>query len=158
VSRDPRSGWACAFDIGGAGYICSLERTSDEHSARKDESLKEEVDAVISKGATGTPVRESRERGRLETEPHQDEVVAVARRDVPPSSLPPEEVERRQDIGRFLERKFPASREEILHGATEMRAPPEVIRELAQLPDGVYDGVPEIWQTLGGEIEGGRKH
>jgi hypothetical protein len=135
-----------------------MERTSDKHGPRKDQGLKEEVDAVISKGAVGNPVQESRERGRPETEPDQEEVVAVANKDVPPGSLPPEEIERRQNIGRFLERKFPASREEILSSAAEMQAPPEVIRELSQLPDGVYEGVPEIWETLGGEVEGGRKH
>jgi hypothetical protein len=131
-----------------------MARTSDKHGPRKDEGLKEEVASV----SRGSPVQEARERGRPESEPDPDEVVSVGQEDVAPRSLPQDELERRQDLGRYLERKFPATREEILESARNMDAPPEVLSELEQLPDGTYEGVPEIWETLGGKVEGGRTH
>ncbi len=135
-----------------------MARSSDKHGPRVDEGLKEETEGVTRGPVVESPAQESRDRGRPDAEPDPDEVVAVGNQDVPPRSLPPDELERRQDLARYLERKFPASRKEILESAVSMQAPPEVIEELERLPDGTYEGVPEIWQALGGEVEGGRSH
>lgn len=32
------------------------------------------------------------------------------------------------------------------------------MQALERLPERTYEGVPEVWETLGGKIEGGRRH
>ena len=105
-----------------------MSRTSDKHGSRVDAGLKSEV---------GPPP--------VSGDGHW-----------PPGSLPDGEIKRRQQLGRFLERKFPATREEILESAIEIHAPPEVIDQLHELPSGTYEGFPQIWEALDGEVEGER--
>lgn len=75
----------------------------------------------------------------------------------PPPVTSDGEVVRRRTLGRFVERKFPATREEILEGAIELHAPPDVIDQLHDLPPGSYEGFPEVWAALNAQDGDGHK-
>jgi hypothetical protein len=103
-----------------------MERQSDKHAPRVDDSMKRQVnaDAVI--------VTEDRGTG----------------------SLTRQEVELRQDLARFLERKiFPATRDDIVKDAAEMGAPDHVIAWFKRLPERSYEGFPQIWEVGSGHAE-----
>jgi hypothetical protein len=80
--------------------------------------------------------------------------------DVPPGMLPPEEVEARADLARYLEPSaFPARREVLVTVARSHDAPGWVRQWLGRLPDDrQYENVEQIWEALGGRTEHGNGH
>ncbi|HVE92279.1 MAG TPA: DUF2795 domain-containing protein [Actinomycetota bacterium] len=116
-----------------------MPHESDKHGARADDTLAEEY-----------------ERGQREalanTVRGHDEAPE-------PSSLSPDEIQARRELARHLQPSaFPADREALLKSAGEMQAPPEVMSQLRELPDGEFENAQAIWDALGGTHETHESH
>ena len=121
--------------------------------------MKREVAAVTHGSPVDSRAEEFREaEGPGDDQPTPDALITAGPEDVPPRSLPHDEIELRQDLGRHLTRIFPATREEILENAVSNHAPRRVIEELQRLPEGTYEGFPQVWEALGHPVEGDRQH
>ena len=68
-----------------------------------------------------------------------------------PEPMTGADVEARSRLGRAIPRSaLPAGRAELVRGAREMDAPPDVLADLESLPpERVYATVYEIWDALG---------
>lgn len=135
-----------------------MARTSDKHTPRVDEELSREVAPLTHGEPVDSRAQESREKEDPADGERTPDAIGSSDGDAPPRSLPPNEIERRHDLARFLERKFLATRDEILENAVEMHAPTDVLEQLKTLPPGTYNGFPQVWEALGGKIEGDRHH
>ncbi|HYZ91205.1 MAG TPA: DUF2795 domain-containing protein [Actinomycetota bacterium] len=125
-----------------------MDRTSDKHAPRVDDELEREVEPLTRGLPADSRAQESREKeGPADGEPAPDAVISTDG-DSPPGSMPHDQVERRREIARYLERRYPATREELLENAIQMHAPTMVIAELERLPAGIYEGFPQVWDKL----------
>jgi hypothetical protein len=129
-----------------------MERESNKRNPRVDEELKREV-ASITHGAAGdSRVEEFREaEGPADGEHNPDEVHSSDTSRT--GSLTPEEVELRQDLARFVDRIFPATKAELLENARDNGAPSHVVGWYKRLPDRSFEGFPEVWEVGSGHDE-----
>lgn len=72
-----------------------------------------------------------------------------------PEPLTGEELEARSRLGRAIPRTaLPGEREALMQAARSHDAPPDILAELARLPqDQVFHTVYEVWEALGGRNE-----
>ena len=68
-------------------------------------------------------------------------------------SLRPDEAELRQDLARFLDRLFPATKSELISNAQDNGAPGHIIAWFKRLPDQSFEGFPEVWEIGSGHDE-----
>jgi hypothetical protein len=125
-----------------------VERESDKHNPRLDEEMKKEAQSFTQGSPVDSRAQESREKEPpADGEPTPDEVVSTTV--VGGEGLTHDELEARQDLARYIEGSiFPASREAIIADAEAMGAPEHVVTRLAQLPEGRYDGFPDVWKAV----------
>lgn len=130
-----------------------MERESNKRSPRLDEEMKREVGS-ITQGAPGeSRVEEHREaEGAADGERVPDEV-GSSTDSSGTGSLTPEEVELRQDLARFVDRIFPATKSELIENAKENGAPGHVVGWYKRLPDRSFEGFPEVWEVGSGHDE-----
>lgn len=70
------------------------------------------------------------------------------------ASLTPDEVEFRQELARFLDTTiWPATREDILANAADHGATDRVLEAYRGMPNGTYEGFPQVWETISGHRE-----
>jgi hypothetical protein len=128
-----------------------MERQSSKHNPRLDDALK--------KGAE--PLERTRHEPRAQ-ESREAEPAADGERTPEPvgastignASLTHDEVGFRQELARFLDRTiWPATRDELLRNAAEHGATDRVMNAFSALPARIYDGFPEVWETVSGHRE-----
>jgi hypothetical protein len=68
-----------------------------------------------------------------------------------PPGMTYEEVEERSRLGRFIPRhSLPGDRDGLIVGANDLKAPDDILEQLATLPAGeTFTTVNEIWAALG---------
>jgi hypothetical protein len=128
-----------------------MERRSTKHGPRLDDELKKEVQSL----SRGAPVEARRDEYR-EQEGAADDEREPSARTAPPAELALDQPDARSELSRHLRASvFPADRGQLLVEAHENDAPDAVLTALERLPEGrQFATVYEIWEALGGEIEG----
>lgn len=134
-----------------------MERGSDTHSPRIDESLKHDTRPLTQ----GSPSEARADEGRLQEGPGDDEPTtdALLSGDLHPEQasdalLDHDEAEARSRIAAHLRPSiWPADREALVSCAEETNAPPDVLDQLRRLPDGTFSHTEAVWEALGGKVE-----
>lgn len=137
------------------GSYLPVERGSDKHGPRLDESLDRDVRSLVQGQPVEARAQEGREQeGPAEREPTPDARVAGGRL-IPIATWPTDdEVEARAELARHLEPSgFPARPEQLRRTAAAHHAPAWIIDLLSALPDEVYDTVEDVWVAVGGSRE-----
>lgn len=132
-----------------------MERGSDKHASRLDESLKSETRSIVQGSPVESRAEEAREQeGPGEGEPTPDARLAGDRGSVDGSRPTDEELEARADIARHLDPSvFPARTGELVASAEEHHAPEWIVGLLRGLPDDTYENTEAVWEALGGTAE-----
>lgn len=129
-----------------------MERGSDKHGPRLDEEMKREVGSMTHGAPVDSRAQEFRApEGEADREPVPDQVISTG--DAGTGSLSPQEVELRHDLARFIDRVFPATKQELIDNAAEHSAPDHVIAWYERLPDQSYEGFPQVWEVGSGHDE-----
>ncbi|MCA1692256.1 MAG: DUF2795 domain-containing protein [Acidimicrobiales bacterium] len=133
-----------------------MDRGSDKHAPRLDESLKADTRSLVQ----GSPVEARASEGREQEGPGEGEPTPDARLVGGPlvggdSRWPTDgELEARTDLARHLEPSvFPAEREALVASAERNHAPTWITELLRALPDGPYETTESVWEALGGSAE-----
>ena len=128
-----------------------MQRGSDKHSPRVDEELEHETRSL----EQGAPIESRVEEYREQEGPGDDQPTPSAILTEDSGSLDLDDAETRSNIARFIDPStFPADRERLLDNAEANNAPPAVLERLQALPGGrTYQGLPDVWATLGGTVE-----
>ena len=133
-----------------------MERGSDKHSPRIDESLREATASIVQGSGIEARAEEFREQeGPADGEAFPSPGRAVVHGEPGmDSSLSEDEVNRRADLARHLPPKcFPARPGELVAAARAQHAPDSTVALLEALPDHLYANVAEAWTALGGHLE-----
>lgn len=130
-----------------------MPRGSDKHSPRIDDGLEHDTRPLTQGAPMESRADEARQQeGAADGEPTTD---ALLSGDLHPdqgggNGLDHDEAEARSRIASFIR---PADRGELLRGAEELNAPPDVLAELRRLPEGTYSHTEAVWEALGGRVE-----
>ena len=134
-----------------------MERQSSKHGPRVDDELKHETEPL----ERGAPVEPRVEEDR-EHEPAADGEREPSSRTAAGPLLGPDETNARRELSRHLGlHAFPATRDKLVHVATENHAPTHVLEMLSRLrEDRTFRTVYDVWEALTGhrlaEGEGSR--
>ena len=134
-----------------------MERGSNKHSPRIDESLEHDTRPLTQGSPSEARADEARhQEGAADDEPTTD---ALLTGDLHPEQageddLSHDELEARSRIAAHLRPSiWPADRETLLDCAREMNAPADVLERLRRLPDGTFTHTEAVWEALGGRVE-----
>ena len=135
-----------------------MERGSDKHSPRIDDSLAHDTRPLTQGAPMESRADEARQQeGAADGEPTTD---ALLNGDLHPGEggsdtlLDHDEAEARSRIAAYLRPSiWPADREALVRCAEEMHATPDVLDKLRQLPDGTFSHTEAVWEALGGKVE-----
>jgi hypothetical protein len=134
-----------------------MERGSDKHSPRIDENLEHDTRSLVQGNSGEARADEGRlQEGAADDEPTTD---ALLTGDLHPEQtndalLDHDEAEARSRLAAHLRPSiWPADREEIVRCAEELNAPPDILNQLRQLPDGTFSHTEAVWEALGGRVE-----
>jgi hypothetical protein len=134
-----------------------MPRGSDKHSPRIDDGLEHDTRPLTQGAPSEARADESRhQEGAADDEPTTD---ALLTGDLHPEQsqealLDHDEAEARSRIAAHLRPSiWPADREALVACAEEMQAPPDVLDQLRQLPDGTFSHTEAVWEALGGRVE-----
>ena len=134
-----------------------MERGSDKHSPRIDESLEHDTRSLIQGNSGEARADEGRlQEGAADDEPTTD---ALLTGDLHPEQtndalLDHDEAEARSRLAAHLRPSiWPADREALVDCAHELNAPPDIIDQLRRLPDGTFSHTEAVWEALGGRVE-----
>lgn len=130
-----------------------MPRESDKHGRLLDEELEQEAEP-ITRGAPPEPrAKETREKEPPgEDQPPPTEEVRDPRG---VGDLTRDEIKDRHDVARYIEGDvFPARPDELVASAERLGAPRELVQRLGALPDGHYDRVENVWETLRARVDG----
>ena len=134
-----------------------MDRGSDMHSPRIDESLKNDTRPLTQ----GSPSEARADEGRLQEGAADDEPTtdALLSGDLHPEQsnealLDHDEAEARSRLAAHLRPSiWPADREAVVACAQELNAPPDLLDQLRRLPDGTFSHTEAVWEALGGKVE-----
>ena len=134
-----------------------MDRGSDKHSPRIDESLAHDTRSLTQ----GAPMEARADEGRHQEGAGDDEPTtdALLTGDLHPeqatdSLLDHDEAEARSRLAASLRPSiFPADRVTLVRCAQELHAPAGVVDRLRQLPDGTFSHTEAVWEALGGRVE-----
>ncbi|HWI02360.1 MAG TPA: DUF2795 domain-containing protein [Acidimicrobiales bacterium] len=134
-----------------------MDRGSDTHSPRIDERLKHDTRPLTQGSPSEARADEGRhQEGAADDEPTTD---ALLSGDLHPEQgnealLDHDEAEARSRLAAHLRPSiWPADREALIACAQELHAPPELLGQLRDLPDGTYTHTEAVWEALGGKVE-----
>jgi hypothetical protein len=134
-----------------------MERGSDKHSPRIDESLEHDTRSLVQGNSGEARADEGRlQEGAADDEPTTD---ALLSGDLHPEQtndalLDHDEAEARSRLAAHLRPSiWPADREALIRCAEELNAPPDIIEQLRQLPDGTFSHTEAVWEAIGGRVE-----
>jgi hypothetical protein len=132
-----------------------MDRGSDKHARRIDESLKHDTDSLTRGAPVEARADEAREQeGPADGEPTPDALLHGDRPPLNPDTLSHDEIEARTELARHLQPSvFPADKTRLVESARQMGAADDVIAQLGRLPDGVFDHLEAVWEALGGRVE-----
>ena len=132
-----------------------MERGSDKHTGRLDESLKAQTRSIVNGAPVEARAEEAREQeGPGEGDPAPDSRLVGGRLAGDGSQPTDEELEARADIARHLTPSvFPARPGALVASAEDNHAPAWITDLLRRLPDDTYDNVEAVWEVLGGTAE-----
>jgi hypothetical protein len=132
-----------------------MERSSDKHSPRVDEELKQELSSLVRGSPVESRSAESREQeGPADGEPTPDALLTGEPAPATPDVLTHDEVEARAELARHLQPSvFPADRDALVESARRMGASDELADRLRGLPEGTFDHLEAVWEALGGRVE-----
>lgn len=128
-----------------------MDRGNSKHGPRLDDEMAREVRGIV-QGVAGSRAEEWREPEPAgEDQPEVAEVPAGESRAGVPQGMTSEEVERRSELGRYLDLSaLPADREALRRTAEKNNAPDEMLDALGRLPaDRTFETVSEVWAALG---------
>lgn len=135
-----------------------MERGSDKHGPRLDDTLSAETEGLQRAGRQthAEEWRQSEPSG--EDEPDVDRDPAGTLAGAAPPGMRQEDVERRAELASYLHKTvYPAVREMLIDRAIEVDAPDHIVALLKRLPSGrEFTNVNDVWQTLGGNVESER--
>lgn len=132
-----------------------MERGSDTHSPRLDDSLAEETGGMVRSGHE-TRAQESRsaepageDQPSVEVSPDAELVGGT------PGGMTEADVSGRSELASWIGGEpYPAPGRVLADRAAAAGAPDRIVGELRNLPaDTSYAGVGEVWQALGGGVE-----
>jgi hypothetical protein len=124
-----------------------VEPGNTKHGPLLDDELRHESESLV----RGAPVESRAQEDRVQQGPGDGEPEPDALLE---GDALHDEVERRSELARHLQPSvFPARPDELVVSATELHSPPEILDELAALPDRLYANVAEVWEQLGGVRE-----
>ena len=134
-----------------------MERGSDNHSPRIDDSLEHDTLPLTQGSPSEARADEARhQEGAADDEPTTD---ALLTGDLHPEQsndalLDHDEAEARSQLASHLRPSiWPADREELLRCARELNAPPDILAQLRRLPDGTFTHTAAVGEALGGRVE-----
>lgn len=134
-----------------------MERGSDKHSPRIDDSLEHDTRPLTQGSPSEARADEARhQEGAADDEPTTD---ALLTGDLHPEQasdavLDHDEAEARSRLAAHLRPSvWPADRDELVRCATELHAPPDLLDQLRTLPDGTFTHTEAVWEALGGKVE-----
>lgn len=134
-----------------------MDRGSDKHSPRIDDGLEHDTRSLTQGSPSEARADEGRhQEGAADDEPTTD---ALLSGDLHPEQsqedqLDHDEAEARSKLATLLRPSiWPADREELLRCAQELNAPPDILAQLATLPDGTFTHTEAVWEALGGKVE-----
>lgn len=132
-----------------------MERGSDKHNSRLDESLKHDSRSIVQGAGGESRAQEAREQeGPGDDDPTPDARLAGGRLPDGAATLTDEEIESRADLARHLEPSvFPARPGALRESAERQHAPGWILEALDSLPDDTYATTEEVWVALGGARE-----
>ena len=135
-----------------------MDRGSDKHSPRIDDSLEHDTRSLTH----GSPSESRADEGRLQEGAADDEPTtdALLSGEIHPGEkvsedlLGHDELEARSRIAAHLRPSiWPADRAGLVACAQELHAPPDVLDRLRQLPDGTFTHTEAVWEAMGGRVE-----
>jgi hypothetical protein len=138
--------------VGGArpGKCAAMARTSDKHSARRDEQLAHEEHGLVH----GAP-DEGRTEPRRSEAPGPGEGGVGARPEAEEAAhgaTPVSEIEGRAALAAtFSPTVFPARPDRLVEEAKAHFADSSIVAALERLPDRVYETVGDVWDAIHGE-------
>ncbi len=134
-----------------------MERGSDKHSPRIDDGLAHDTRPLTQGAPMESRADEARQQeGAADDEPTTD---ALLTGDLHPGQsndalLDHDEAEARSRIASYLRPSiWPADRATLVACAEDLNAPPDILRELARLPEGTFTHTEAVWEALGGRVE-----
>jgi len=134
-----------------------MERGSDKHSPRIDDGLAHDTRPLTQGAPMESRADEARQQeGAGDDEPTTD---ALLSGDVHPGPaqdalLDHDEAEARSRLASYLRPSvWPADRDALVSCAEELNAPPDVVDQLRQLPEGTFSHTEAVWEALGGRVE-----
>ena len=132
-----------------------MERSSDKHTPRVDDELKQELRSIVQGSPVEARASEAREQeGPADGEPTPDALISGQRPSPSPDTLSHDEVEARAELARHLQPSvFPADREALVASARGQGAADDLVATLGRLPDGTFDHLEAVWEALGGRVE-----
>ena len=134
-----------------------MPRGSDKHSPRIDENLEHDTRSLIQGAPMESRADEARQQeGAADAEPTTDALLSgeLHPEQANGDDLGHDEVEARSRLAAHLRPSiWPADRETLLACARELNAPPDVLDQLSQLPDGQFSHTEAVWEAIGGRVE-----
>jgi hypothetical protein len=93
--------------------------------------------------------------GAADDEPTPEAVIEHAGRSGPPrGALSTVDVRRRSELAQHLRPSiFPATRNDVIQVARSEEAPAQLLEDLEQLPERIYETTEAVWEALGGDHE-----
>jgi|SRR5579872_65686 len=131
-----------------------MER-STQRSPRLDDEMTRETEALIQSGQTESRTEEALIKEGLLPDEQPPAGAPSAHRPAGAGQLGDDEVERRSELGRWLEpHLFPALGSALVDAAGERGAPDGVLGLLSALdPEQSYQNVEAVWEAAGGHRE-----
>lgn len=131
-----------------------MERGSNKHSARMDEAMSAEVNALVRSGHDNRAEWKSPEPSG-EDQPDIDRVPGGTLAGGVPAGMTEQDVEGRSELASHLGRSWPTTSEQLLLVATGNEAPDRVLEALRGLPPGrIYANLQQVWSAVsGGHVE-----
>jgi len=133
-----------------------MSEKSDKHGPRLDEQLQRETEGLM-RGGGPTHVEPGSEPEPVETDAGRDPTAGTPRDRGTPSGMTAGDVEMRSAFAKVLAgARYPATPGELSAYAAEEGAPELTVQTLDGLPEGTYDGLPDVLEALGYGRETGR--
>lgn len=132
-----------------------MERGSDKHSPRMDDTLEHEVEGLLHSGqqSRGEEWNEAEPSG--EDQPDVGRGAGTALVGGVPEGMTPEDVQARSELGQWLgPTVWPASGAQLVAVASERGAPADVVSQLSYLPpERSFGNLQQAWAALSGGVE-----
>jgi hypothetical protein len=126
-----------------------MSEQSDKHGPRLDEQLQHETEGLV-RGGGPTHVEPGLDPEPVETDAGRDPTAGTSRETGTPPGMTAYDVEMRSAFAKVLAgAPYPATPGELAEYVAQEGAPEVTVRTLEGLPDGTYEGLPDVLDALG---------